>query len=140
MALARERGAALVMSLIILLVLTIIAIAGITTSTLEERMAGNIQDATHAFEGAESGLDRALSTKGLLSPTTDTTLPEFNVGNVKVEVNTRFNQFSDPKRGMGYAIDKYDAANFDQVSTGKTLSGARSDIHRGIAQITPESN
>lgn len=53
---ARCRGMALVMSLIFLLLLTILAITAIGTSTLQEKMAGNLRDQDVAFQAAESAL------------------------------------------------------------------------------------
>lgn len=52
----RQRGAALVVSLLLLLVLTILAIGASQTTRLEERMAGNMRDIDMAFQGAEAGL------------------------------------------------------------------------------------
>jgi type IV pilus assembly protein PilX len=52
----RERGAVLIISLLLLLVMTILAISISQTSTLEERMAGNSRDQEMAFQAAESGL------------------------------------------------------------------------------------
>lgn len=51
-----QKGAALVVSLIILLILTILGVAGMRSSTLEERMAGNARDRHLAFEATEAGL------------------------------------------------------------------------------------
>lgn len=51
-----ERGAAMVMSLIILMVMTLLAISTMGASTLEEKMAGNANDRGIAFQAAETGL------------------------------------------------------------------------------------
>ncbi|MBY6073342.1 PilX protein [Marinobacter salsuginis] len=50
----RQRGAALIVSLIVLLVLTLIGVAGMNTSVMQERMAVNSQNANRAFQAAES--------------------------------------------------------------------------------------
>lgn len=52
----RERGVALVMALIFLLILTLIGVTAMSTTALEERMAGNLQDKNAAFQAAESAL------------------------------------------------------------------------------------
>lgn len=52
----RQTGAALIISLIILLLLTIIGVTGMKTTALEERMAGNMRDKELAFESAEAAL------------------------------------------------------------------------------------
>lgn len=51
-----QRGSALVVSLIVLLILTIIGITSVGTSTLEEKMAGNSRDQNLAFQSAEVAL------------------------------------------------------------------------------------
>lgn len=51
-----QNGVALVVSLIILLLLTVLAISASTTSSLQERMAFNAQENNIAFQTAESGL------------------------------------------------------------------------------------
>ncbi|WP_203301798.1 pilus assembly PilX family protein [Marinobacter sediminum] len=56
----RQRGAVLIVSLIILLVLTLVGIAGMNTSVLQERMAVNAQNSNRAFQAAESSV-RALA-------------------------------------------------------------------------------
>lgn len=53
---ARQSGAALVISLIVLVVLTLIGIDGMRSSTMEERMAGNMRDRDMAFQAAEAAL------------------------------------------------------------------------------------
>ncbi len=56
----RQRGAALIVGLMLLLVLTLLAVSGITTSTLELSMAGNTQQAQYAFQAADSGIDSEM--------------------------------------------------------------------------------
>lgn len=51
-----QRGMILVVSLIMLLLLTVLAISASTTATLQERMAFNAQENNVAFQTAESGL------------------------------------------------------------------------------------
>ncbi|RMD78758.1 MAG: pilus assembly protein PilX [Gammaproteobacteria bacterium] len=51
-----QRGSALVVSLLVLLVLTLLALAGTRSTTLEERMAGNFRDRHLAFQAAETAL------------------------------------------------------------------------------------
>jgi type IV pilus assembly protein PilX len=51
-----QRGAALVTSLLLLLVLTIIGITAMQMTRMQERMAGNTRDLNLAFQGAEAAL------------------------------------------------------------------------------------
>jgi type IV pilus assembly protein PilX len=57
-----QSGAALVVGLLLLLVLTILAISGMTTASLEMLMAGNEQYQERAFQAADSAVERAIIT------------------------------------------------------------------------------
>ena len=50
----KQSGAVLVVSLIFLLVLTVIGVAAMQNTSLEEKMAGNVKDRNLAFQNAES--------------------------------------------------------------------------------------
>ena len=52
----RQRGAALVVSLIILLVMTVIGISSMQSTTMDEKMVGNMRDLSIALQAAESAL------------------------------------------------------------------------------------
>ena len=51
-----QRGAALIVSLLILLVLTLLGVTAMTTSTQQEKMATNSREYNMAFQAAESAL------------------------------------------------------------------------------------
>lgn len=51
-----QSGVILVVSLIILLLLTLIGLTGMQTTSLEEKMAGNMRDKNLAFQAAEAAL------------------------------------------------------------------------------------
>jgi type IV pilus assembly protein PilX len=57
----RQQGAALVVGLILLVVITVLAISGMNTATTELAMARNDQNYENAFQAAETGLELALS-------------------------------------------------------------------------------
>ena len=56
----RQQGAALVVGLILLVVITVLAISGMNTATTELAMARNDQNYENAFQAAENGLEQAL--------------------------------------------------------------------------------
>jgi len=56
---ASQRGAVLIVCLVFMLILTIISVTSLQTSTLQERMAGNMKDTTIAFQAAEAALRNA---------------------------------------------------------------------------------
>ena len=57
----RQQGAALVVGLILLVVVTVLAVSGMNTATTELAMARNDQNYENAFQAAETGLEQALS-------------------------------------------------------------------------------
>ena len=52
----RQKGVALILSMVILLVLTVLAVASMRMGTLQERMTHNLRESTIALNGAESAL------------------------------------------------------------------------------------
>jgi type IV pilus assembly protein PilX len=57
----RQAGAALVVGLLLLLVLTVLAISGVNSTSLNLIMAGNTQFTQTAFQAAESGIEYSLA-------------------------------------------------------------------------------
>lgn len=57
----RQQGAVLVISLLLLVVITTLAISGMNTATTELAMARNDQNYEFAFQAAETGLDTIMS-------------------------------------------------------------------------------
>lgn len=51
-----QGGSALIVSLLILIVLSLLGLTAVRTTTLEEKMAGNLRDDSLAFQAAESAL------------------------------------------------------------------------------------
>lgn len=51
-----QRGATLIISLVLLLIITLLAISSMREVTLEERIVGNLRDKQTAFNAAESAL------------------------------------------------------------------------------------
>jgi type IV pilus assembly protein PilX len=67
----RQRGAALVVALIMLLVMTVLGITAMQVTRMEERMAGNSRDINLAFQASEAGLrDAEARIRTLLWPVT----------------------------------------------------------------------
>ncbi len=57
---SKQNGAALVIGLILLVVITVLAVSGMNTATTELAMARNDQNAENAFQAAETGIETAL--------------------------------------------------------------------------------
>jgi type IV pilus assembly protein PilX len=58
-ALASQRGAVLVVSLLLLLVMSVLALGASQATRMQDRMAGNSRDNDLAFQSAEAGLRKA---------------------------------------------------------------------------------
>lgn len=71
----RQQGAVLIVALIMLLVMTLIGVTGLSSTTMEERMAGNMREVNTAFQAAEAALREGET---FLEAAT---LPEFNGSN-----------------------------------------------------------
>ena len=61
---ARQQGAALIVALIMLVVMTMLGLTSMNTTIIEERMAGNVRNKQSSFEAAEAAL-RAGETAAL---------------------------------------------------------------------------
>lgn len=69
----RQEGAALVVGLVLLVVITVLAISGMNTATTELAMARNNQNYENAFQAAETGLENAVS-QGMFNTIANTNL------------------------------------------------------------------
>lgn len=66
---SRQQGAVLIVSLVILLILTLLGISSMQTTSMEERMAGNMRDRDLAFHAAEVALrEGELALTGVVLP------------------------------------------------------------------------
>jgi len=57
----RQRGATLIIALVMLVLVTIVGIAMIRSSTMDEKMAGNARDRDKAFQAAEAAVQKCLA-------------------------------------------------------------------------------
>jgi Tfp pilus assembly protein PilX len=144
----RERGVALVVALIFLLVLTILGVTVMNISSLEGRMAGNTQETNRAFQGAESAVENvfadgsifnSLINPGDKSPTTTVNYPGTAV---KLDVTYTARRNTPPRsrdRSNTNSAITYGAAVFDMKSTADTTSLANAVIVQGVSQVTPKN-
>ncbi len=71
-----QQGAALVVGLMLLVVITVLAVSGMNTATTELALARNDQASETAFQTAENGLAQALAS-GNFNTLTNTTLSQY---------------------------------------------------------------
>lgn len=124
----RQHGAALVVGMILLLVLTLLAISGMNTSTIELQMAGNAQFGQNAFQSAETGIERALrvSDYTTVADTPVDALPADHF-NAVIRYNKDNGKTDVPEGGYSMGVGTgFKAYHFDITSTGDSSRGATS--------------
>jgi type IV pilus assembly protein PilX len=128
--LSKQSGAALVVGLVLLMVLTILAISTMRTATLGLLMAGNAQYKERAFQLAETGLRDAVNqiNNGVL--TLDTTEGWQSLGALtgsvddsgdEYVVDLRFIRAGDPPPSYSQG-GEITALYFEMTSTGRTVA------------------
>jgi type IV pilus assembly protein PilX len=55
-----QRGVTLIITLVMLVLITLVGVASIRTSTMDEKMAGNARDRDKAFQAAEAAVQSCL--------------------------------------------------------------------------------
>jgi Tfp pilus assembly protein PilX len=135
---AHARGAVLVVSLVLLVVLTLLGVSVMNMTRLEERMASNSQELMQAFQSAETGLSQAYANSAVWNPAVptdvaDTDIPtELPAGiarNGTSSYQVEFLTATGPP--PGYDVAQFQTANFDFRSEGKAQSGFSSVLHGG---------
>lgn len=69
----RQRGATLIIALILLVVLTLLVLSGVVTSSLGFRVAANMQQEREAAAAAQAAIDARLGNANYLNPAPTTT-------------------------------------------------------------------
>jgi hypothetical protein len=85
----RQAGAALVVSLMLLVVITVLAVSGMNTATTELAMARNDQNHENAFQAAETGLEVALAQRQF-STLTGTAVTQYINSNDQVTATIQY--------------------------------------------------
>jgi type IV pilus assembly protein PilX len=129
----RQGGAALVVGLILLMVLTLLAISGMNGATLELQMAGNAQFSENAFQAAETGVEEALRearVDGVNTANVDEAKTEVVAGTTDhYEIITMHNPDNGvtkvPSGGFSMGVGKgFSAYHFDVTSTSASARSA----------------
>ena len=136
-----QRGAALVVGLVLLLVLTLLAVSTMRSATLALVMAGNAQNRENAFRLAEAGIADAIGqARGSLNPAAGWTV---NIGPTGVTGIRGDYQASVRYRGTtapfgGFSTSDYQFNHYQVDVTGQTDRGARSRQSQGLIQVGPK--
>ncbi len=135
----RQRGAALIIGLVLLMVLTVITVSGMRAATLEITMAGNVQFAQNAFQAAETGIERAMAAVEL---TTDDQIVAHDLPDSTDAAQTTTswvgasaNLSGGTSLGAGFA-----AHHFEILSVGTASRGATSTHTQGFFVVGPDGS
>jgi hypothetical protein len=142
-----QRGAALVVGMLLLLVLTLLAISGMNTASLELTMAGNMQYHENAFQAAETGVEQAV-VFGAFNPkdptqrlpaTADTYTPVANTSGRDDFFATVAPQLGGAAQPAiwGASWDSFSTYHFQIDSTGRSARNAIATTVQGVAVIAP---
>lgn len=136
----RQAGAALVVGLLLLLVLTVLAISSVNTSSLNLIMAGNTQYSQNAFEAAESGNERAIAAFELnpdrnLAPEEQTTATATTISRLQL-----CGMPQPPLAGTGSSYRNSSTYHFEIESTGTSRRGASATNVQAVAIVAPPAS
>jgi type IV pilus assembly protein PilX len=134
----RQSGAALIIGLILLLVLTLLAVSGMNSASIELVMAGNEQYQLNAFQASETGVEQVLNV-----PNFDATTPP--VVNAAMP-NSAGDQFSynvaADANGNGFLAQDGSGSRFSMYyfqvqSTGQSARNASAVHTQGVSFLAP---
>jgi type IV pilus assembly protein PilX len=138
----RQRGAALVVGLILLTVITLLAIAGMNSASLGLVMAGNTQYQERAFQAAEAGIEQAMAGGEYIVPKT-TVEKHPNVAlttSEKVSTELSLDLGGAPQPAIwGNSFNSFSTYHFAIKSTGTSTRNAQAIHNQGVAKLSPFS-
>ena len=135
-----ETGAALVIGLVLLVIITVLAVSGMNTATTELAMARNDQNYENAFQAAETGLENALS-RGSFNTLANTNLA-YNINTNDSVTSTIIFEDSTlvPDRafslGVGSGIAAY---HFNAIATAESKRDAGGTTDRDASAVHTQS-
>lgn len=140
-----QRGTALVFSMVILLILTILGISAMRTTALEQIMAGNTQEMTRAFQAADSGMAKALdfmrtnASSGVTADPGAFAATSYSFGTVSSAnaMKPSFLQIGQGARGESGSGDNFCFAFHNQDVTGRGQLNVARALSHGLRTAAP---
>jgi len=131
-----QSGAALVIGLVLLVILTLLALTGMNTATTELAMAGNEQFRRNAALAANTGIEQAIAGIGAVpvikgaAPTVVAPTLVTGTENDRYETSTRY---VDDETGLPQnSADKFIGYHYVIESTGTAARNARDQQEQGV--------
>lgn len=134
----KQSGAALIVALILLLVITILAMSMMGTSRMQLVMAGNTQFSLLAFQAAQSAIESRIIAAGFSTGTAaaDVTYPYASIG-TSATASIDYITASDVPAG-GYSLGAgFQAYHFQIDAAATAPRGATSSQSQGIYIVGP---
>lgn len=148
-----ERGSALVVALMMLVVLTVLAITGMNIASTELVMAGGEQDRTRAFSAAEIGVERAIreiiagDVDAVPGNVVDEAATDVDGSSVNASSGTAVERYetSTAYRGetsliTNNSVEKFSAFHFEITSRGTSARGAQATHVQGVLLVNNAGN
>lgn len=129
-----QNGAALIVGLLLLLVLTVFAVTGMSTANLEVALAGNTQFSENAFQAAESAIEAEI-VQGAASPGAPRA-SAFVFGPATV-ANTTVTYDATRLAPPGYSLTEYQSDHYIINSLGLASKSASSTNEQGFYVVIP---
>ena len=148
--LRNESGAALVVALLMIVILSLIGLASSSSSTFEIKLSGNKMGSTDAFYAADTGISEIATNianfnlnsydaqTNTYSPFSDSTNTTPNPTKAQTEITYVPGQ-SGPPRGMGFSATNLGYAYYQVQSVGKDQagSGSTATIQEEVVRLLP---
>lgn len=144
----KQQGAALLVALSFLIVVTLISLTSMRSSTTELRLASNNEERISAEQVAQSAVDSAISNpanlivsgvvgKKITTITLSTSdVAEFSDASIEVTEG----QTANPPRGLGVSADKFQGTIFHVDGSYDNIDGGRGQafIGQGVVLLSPK--
>jgi Tfp pilus assembly protein PilX len=149
---SKQQGAALLVALSFLVVITLISVAGMRSSTTELRLASNNEARVAAAQVAQSAVDATVSdpnnftVTGTPGETSSTTNSDFSIGTdvsefAHADVTLTEGDTTNPPRGLGLSADKFQGTLFSVDAEYENLDAKRgqASVEQGMVLLVPKS-
>ncbi|HEU4625932.1 MAG TPA: PilX N-terminal domain-containing pilus assembly protein [Steroidobacteraceae bacterium] len=131
----KVRGAALIVALILLLIVTLLATTGMSLSVAELAMAGNEQLHRQAVDAASAGVEAAIArlAAGALEPTSSISIADTTASG---SYFARARYVGDSTTVPGFSAGQFSAQHFEIESIGEAARGASDDQLQGVMVVS----
>jgi Tfp pilus assembly protein PilX len=137
------QGAALVIALLLLVVLTLLAVSGMNSASVEFVMAGNDQFHENAFQASETGIQAAIAAAAL-NPSAPVAVlagavPNSTTDSYTANIVPQLAGASQPAI-WGNSWNSFSTYHFEIQSTGNSLRASTALHNQGVAVVSPANS